>query len=127
MVAHATAIVIGVQYVDLKNVTRDKEMLLNLPQDVATRSMVVPVGEIKGTLVVAMIDVTISPKPPITEGAAHIAAVTRPFASVKRTNSATLSLAVRFAVPALPPGSITPSSPSYTTSLICISHTHCIP
>ncbi len=58
MVAHATAVVIGVQYVDLKNVTMDREVLLNLPQDVATRSMVVPVGEVNGTLVVAMIDVT---------------------------------------------------------------------
>ncbi len=58
MVAHATAVVIGVQYVDLKNVTMDREVLLNLPQDVATRSMVVPVGEVSGTLVVAMIDVT---------------------------------------------------------------------
>jgi len=58
MVAHATAVVIGVQYVDLKNVTMDREVLLNLPQDVATRSMVVPVGEVNGQLVVAMIDVT---------------------------------------------------------------------
>lgn len=58
MVAHATAIVIGVQYVDLKNVTMDREMLLNLPQDVATRSMVAPVGEVNGQLIVAMIDVT---------------------------------------------------------------------
>ena len=58
MVAHATAVVIGVQYVDLKNVTMDREVLLNLPQDVATRSMVVPVDEVNGQLVVAMIDVT---------------------------------------------------------------------
>lgn len=58
MVAHATAIVIGVQYIDLKNVTMDKEMLLNLPQDVASRSMVVPVGENGNQLIVAMIDVT---------------------------------------------------------------------
>ncbi|MBR3233873.1 type II/IV secretion system protein [Candidatus Saccharibacteria bacterium] len=58
MVAHATAVVIGVQYVDLKNVTMDREILLNLPQDVADRSMVVPVGEIGDQLVVAMIDVT---------------------------------------------------------------------
>ena len=58
MVAHATAAVIGVQYIDLKNVTMDREMLLNLPQDVATRSMVVPVGEVNGQLIVAMIDVT---------------------------------------------------------------------
>lgn len=58
MVAHATAVVIGVQYVDLKNVTMDREVLLNLPQDVATRSMVVPVGDLNGQLIVAMIDVT---------------------------------------------------------------------
>ena len=58
MVAHATALVIGVQYVDLKNVMMDKEMLLNLPQDVASRSMVVPVGENGTQLIVAMIDVT---------------------------------------------------------------------
>ena len=58
MVAHATAVVIGVQYVDLKNVTMDREILLNLPQDVADRSMVVPVGEMGDQLVVAMIDVT---------------------------------------------------------------------
>ena len=58
MVAHATAKVIGVQYVDLKNVTMDKEMLLNLPQDVASRNMVVPVGENGNQLIVAMIDVT---------------------------------------------------------------------
>ena len=58
MVAHATAVAIGVPYVDLKNVQMDKEVLLNLPQDVATRSMVVPVGEANGQLIVAMIDVT---------------------------------------------------------------------
>ena len=58
MVAHATAVAIGVQYVDLKNVTMDREMLLNLPQEVATRSMVVPVGEMNNQLIVAMIDVT---------------------------------------------------------------------
>lgn len=58
MVAHATAMAIGVPYVDLKNVQMDKEMLLNLPQDVATRSMVVPVNEVNGQLIVAMIDVT---------------------------------------------------------------------
>ena len=58
MVSHATAVVIGVPYVDLKNVQMDREVLLNLPQDVATRSMVVPVGELNGQLVVAMIDVT---------------------------------------------------------------------
>lgn len=58
MVAHATANVLGVQYVDLKNVQMDREVLLNLPQDVATRSMMVPVVDLNGQLVVAMIDVT---------------------------------------------------------------------
>ncbi len=58
MVAHATAVVIGVQYVDLKNVTMDREILLMLPQEVAERSMVVPVGEVGNQLIVAMIDVT---------------------------------------------------------------------
>ena len=58
MVAHATAVVIGVQYVDLKNVTMDREILLKLPQDVADRSMVVPIGESGNQLIVAMIDVT---------------------------------------------------------------------
>ena len=58
MVAHATAVVIGVQYVDLKNVTMDREVLLKLPQEVAERSMVVPIGEAGNQLIVAMIDVT---------------------------------------------------------------------
>ena len=58
MVAHATAFVIGVQYVDLKNVTMDREVLLKLPQEVAERSMVVPIGEAGNQLIVAMIDVT---------------------------------------------------------------------
>ncbi len=58
MVAHATAAVIGVQYVNLKNVTMDREILLKLPQEVAERSMVVPIGEAGNQLIVAMIDVT---------------------------------------------------------------------
>ena len=57
MVAHATAVVMGVQYVDLKNVMLDQETLLLLPQDVAERSMVVALGEKDGSLVVAMMDV----------------------------------------------------------------------
>ena len=57
MVAHATAVVMGVQYVDLKNVMMDQENLLLLPQDVAERSMVVALGEKDGMLVVAMMDV----------------------------------------------------------------------
>ncbi len=58
MVAHATAVVIGVQYVELKNITIDREILLNLPQDVAERSMVVPVSVVGNQIIVAMIDVT---------------------------------------------------------------------
>ena len=54
MVAHATAVVIGVQYVDLKNVTMDREVLLKLPQEVAERSMVVPIGEAGNQLIVAL-------------------------------------------------------------------------
>lgn len=41
-VAHATADVMGVPYVNLKNVRMDQEVLLNLPKEVADRSMVVP-------------------------------------------------------------------------------------
>ncbi len=57
-VTHATAVVMGVPYVDLKNVRMEQEVLLNLPQDVAERSMVVPLGELNGQLVVAMLDVS---------------------------------------------------------------------
>ena len=57
-VAHATAVVMGVPYVDLKNVKMDQEVLLNLPRDVVERSMAVPIGELNGQLVVAMLDVS---------------------------------------------------------------------
>jgi len=57
MIAHATAVVMGVPYVDLKNVQMDQNVLALLPYDVATRSMVVPIGENNGQLVVAMLDV----------------------------------------------------------------------
>ena len=58
VVTHATAVVMGVPFVDLRNVRMDQETLLNLPREVAERSMVVPVGEINGQLVVAMLDVS---------------------------------------------------------------------
>ncbi len=58
MVSHATAVVMGVQYVDLEHVIMDPETLLLLPQDVAERSMVVALGEMNGMLVVAMVDVS---------------------------------------------------------------------
>lgn len=57
MVAHATALVLGMQYVDLRNVRIEQEILLNLPQDVAERNMAVPVAEAAdGRLVIAMLD-----------------------------------------------------------------------
>ncbi len=57
MVAHATAVIMGVQYVDLKNVEMDQRTLTLLPLEVAERSMAVPLGESNGQLVVAMLDV----------------------------------------------------------------------
>lgn len=57
MIAHATAAVMGVPYVDLKDVEMDQEVLAMLPYDVAERSMVVPLGESNGQMVVAMLDV----------------------------------------------------------------------
>ena len=57
-ITHATAVVMGVPYVNLKNVTIEQETLLNLTQDVAERSMAVALGEKDGRLTVAMLDVT---------------------------------------------------------------------
>ncbi len=57
-IAHATANVMKVPYVNLKNVKIDQEVLMSLPQDVAERSMAVPLCETDGRLTVAMIDVT---------------------------------------------------------------------
>lgn len=57
MIAHATAVVMGVPYVDLKNVEMDQAVLTLLPLEVAERNMVVPLGETNGQLVVAMLDV----------------------------------------------------------------------
>lgn len=57
MIAHATAVVTGVPYVDLKNVRMDQNVLALLSLEVAERSMAVPLGESNGQLVVAMLDV----------------------------------------------------------------------
>lgn len=57
MLAHATAVVMGVPYVDLLGVEMDRQVLALLPFEVAQRSMVVPLGESNGQLVVAMLDV----------------------------------------------------------------------
>lgn len=57
MIARATAAVMGVPYVNLRNVEMDQAVLTLLPLEVAERSMVVPLGENNGQLVVAMLDV----------------------------------------------------------------------
>ncbi len=57
-ITHATAEVMRVPYVNLKNVKIEQEVLLNMPQDVAERSMAVPLLESDGRLTVAMLDVT---------------------------------------------------------------------
>ncbi len=57
IISHATAVVMGVPYVDLKNVEMDQNVLALLPFEVAQRSMVVPLGESNSQLVVAMLDV----------------------------------------------------------------------
>lgn len=58
VVAHATAVVMGTPYVNLRGVKMDQEDLLELPQEVAERNMVVSLGEKDGRLVVAMLDVS---------------------------------------------------------------------
>ena len=58
MVTHASAVVMNVPYVDLRNVMMEQETLLLLPQDVAERNMVVALGEKDGAMVVAMMDVS---------------------------------------------------------------------
>ncbi|MBR5389397.1 type II/IV secretion system protein [Candidatus Saccharibacteria bacterium] len=57
-ITHATASVMRVPYANLKNVKIEQEILLNLPQDVAERSMAVPLSDADGRLTVAMLDVT---------------------------------------------------------------------
>lgn len=57
-ITHATAEVMKVPYVNLKSVKMEQEILLNMPQDVAERSMAVPLFEADGRLTVAMLDVT---------------------------------------------------------------------
>lgn len=56
MVSHATAIIVGVPYVELKNITIDQEILGKIPHEAALRVMAVPIGEKDGVLNVAMLD-----------------------------------------------------------------------
>ena len=44
MVAHATALIIGVPYVELKNVDIDQDILSRIPQDASTRVLAGPLG-----------------------------------------------------------------------------------
>lgn len=57
IVQHASAVVQGVPFVNLDNVKIPLETLQKLPQEAAERSMAIPVGEINGQLVIAMLDV----------------------------------------------------------------------
>ena len=58
MVSHATAVLIGVPYVELKNIAIDQDTLMLIPQDAQMRVMAIPLGEKDGILNVAMADVT---------------------------------------------------------------------
>jgi len=55
---HATAVILGVPFINLDNVKIPQETLLRLPQDIAERSLCVPIGEVGGQMFFAMLDVT---------------------------------------------------------------------
>ena len=44
MVSHATAVIVGVPYVELKNIEIDQEILGKVPRDAALRVTAVPIG-----------------------------------------------------------------------------------
>lgn len=57
IVAHVSALALGMAYVDLRNVKIEQEILLNLPQETAERNMAVPIAEGNdGRIVIAMLD-----------------------------------------------------------------------
>ena len=58
MVARATAAIISVPYVELKNITIDQDILQLIPGDASERVLAVPLGEKDGLLNVALTDVT---------------------------------------------------------------------
>lgn len=58
MAARAAASVIGVPYVELKNITIDQDILSKIPFEAQNRTLAVPLGEKNGILNVAMVDVT---------------------------------------------------------------------
>lgn len=57
-IQRATAQILNVPYIDLRNVRMDEEALHLVPQEVAERARMVPVGKKNGELVVAMLDTT---------------------------------------------------------------------
>ncbi len=58
MVARATAAIIGVPYVELKNINIDQDILTKIPREAQQRVLAIPLGEKDGILNVAMADVT---------------------------------------------------------------------
>ena len=58
MVSHATAVIIGVPYIELKNIMIDQDILMKIPYETQSRFMVIPLGEKDGMLNIAMSDVT---------------------------------------------------------------------
>lgn len=54
--AHATAVILGMPYVELRNVSIDQDVLSIIPYDVQLRVMAIPLGEKDGTLNIAMAD-----------------------------------------------------------------------
>lgn len=58
MISHATAVIIGVPYVELKNIMIDQDILVTIPYETQARFMVIPLGEKDGMLNIAMADVT---------------------------------------------------------------------
>ncbi len=58
MVARATAAILGVPYMELKNITIDQDILSLIPSEASSRVLAVPLGEKDGILNVAMVDVT---------------------------------------------------------------------
>ena len=58
MVARATAAILGVPYVELKNISIDQDILSLIPGDASERVLAIPLGEKDGMLNVAMVDVT---------------------------------------------------------------------
>lgn len=58
MISRATAAILGVPYVELKNIIIDQDILVKIPREAAERVLAVPLGEKDGLLNVAMVDVT---------------------------------------------------------------------